>query len=1654
MRALNVRLLAIIVGSGVVLAILVVGLNRFQVYRHANFFYQTAQRSKDSDDIEQRLEAVKNFQRYLGLNPEDNDVRAELGTLLLDIAKTGGPKLTTFYGDAFFCFESVLRNDQSRSDVRRKLVEVAMTTRRYSDAQEHLEELLEESPDDPELLTWMGQCQASSGKENEAKESFKKAIEKSPQTIDTYTGLAGLMRKDVLLRGDRDLHPMVEVPVDEQTPEVKTPEAKESDAQKEGGKEQKEAEKTAESQKIAEDKTPDATKPADGKKTAAPATVMKEDENHPDTWMNRLVAANPQSSQALLTRGQYLQATNKPDEARQDAVESLKYMPNAIKSLSDSLQKTSQALQTLAGALDSQPASLKQAVDGLEAASGQFSKVSQEAAVLAENKDCAEVEEAVANALNGTFNSLKSVSKALSDVAAENEKNEDVVGPSAAAAKTKAEAVKSYDSLAASLEGALILLAECETDKMEKEGARRYASRAMKFFPNSASGYSILSQIEIAEENNDAARDWIERGLDATGEDPGLLWKKANFLIDDLAQADLGDDKKKLLLERLDEVVDKLRVSPSYYRLPAFITFLTARAAFVQGQWANAAQLFAGIQTDLGRMSPRLAMQCDQMAAACYERLGRPELAREAADRARRTPGAVAGRFGEIAKMLAQGNFDAAVAEMDKMKEAGNLAADAWIILAQNNLGINRGREKSKQDWATFDKVLAQAKAASPDDPRLVAISAEALAAQEKIDEAIALLSEACRQNPKEVAQWQFLVRLAQQKEDWALAEKILAEAGEQLGDTVELRISRAVLLIDRDKKESAGELQKLSTGADQFSEADRARLWSVLAACARQIGDLDLAQSLCLKAAAADPTNLKLRVFLFEVAAMKKDDKAMAAAVEEIKIIEGEGPLWHYYEAVRLATLAESENEAANLKAALEQLAQSKILRPNWEQIPMLAGRIQLRKGDRQAAIESFSDAVAKGSRDPQGISALVSLLYEQGRNDEAQRYIKMLEDSNVELSTQTQRLQAQDKIMHGELTEGLDSFRKIAENSSDFRDHLRLGQVLSALCQQARIAKQEDREKALYEECEKSLRKAVELAPEEAAVWLTLVQFLSRSGKENEALEVVSEARKTVAKERLPLVLALCFQSLGRASEAEQQFLAAIAASDGKDHAARYLVDFYLRQNKIDDAEKIIDKMIDGSQKADEDDVAWARRRKAIILYTKSGLPNRRDAIALIDQNLQKDPESAEDMREKAKLLASFGNTKDRKEAAGLLEKLLSRPNPNPGDRFLMANILLAENNWPGVTAQMRQLLAMDEVQPVWLRFYVAALLDRGELADAASYLRRLERAEPNSQATTKFNAVLMTRRDDFDRIIPLVDDYVDNSRESITKDTTPKELENLKVVRSINAANILEEIIDSLPATESGSDPKKITAAKKLTEKAEQYWREISKVHPEGTLRLVRFLSKFGKRDEALDIAESTWQKGKPSSIATTVVSLIFAGEATPQQVQRVERIINDATITFGETNSLILAMAELRSIQRRYEEAEAMYRKVLEKEPRNVVALNNLAVFLALRNMKQDEALKMIDLAVEIAGPKPTLLDSRASVYLAKGEWQKALDDLDLALAGGQSSTRLFHQAQALEMGKKKEEAKQALKKAADLGLNENTLQPLERPVYRQLRDALK
>ena len=134
--------------------------------------------------------------------------------------------------------------------------------------------------------------------------------------------------------------------------------------------------------------------------------------------------------------------------------------------------------------------------------------------------------------------------------------------------------------------------------------------------------------------------------------------------------------------------------------------------------------------------------------------------------------------------------------------------------------------------------------------------------------------------------------------------------------------------------------------------------------------------------------------------------------------------------------------------------------------------------------------------------------------------------------------------------------------------------------------------------------------------------------------------------------------------------------------------------------------------------------------------------------------------------------------------------------------------------------------------------------------------------------------------------------------------------------------------------------------------------------------------------------------------------------------VKRYPDDA-YTRGALADALMASGQSR-------EASEQYGKLLERQPDNVSALNNLA-WISLQSNALDKALSYAQRAYKVAPKQPQVLDTYAQILLRKGNATEAISTLREArtLAGGDLLIRL-HLAEALIAGKQPDQARQVLR----------------------------
>jgi tetratricopeptide (TPR) repeat protein len=237
------------------------------------------------------------------------------------------------------------------------------------------------------------------------------------------------------------------------------------------------------------------------------------------------------------------------------------------------------------------------------------------------------------------------------------------------------------------------------------------------------------------------------------------------------------------------------------------------------------------------------------------------------------------------------------------------------------------------------------------------------------------------------------------------------------------------------------------------------------------------------------------------------------------------------------------------------------------------------------------------------------------------------------------------------------------------------------------------------------------------------------------------------------------------------------------------------------------------------------------------------------------------------------------------------------------------------------------------------------------------------------------------------------------------------------------------------------------------AEAAYRNYVSRSPLAEAVLVRasFLARRNRIDEALDLCEAAAQSCPPYSVAQVSVGVVRVGKPSREQISRVEErlmsAINKAEPTLAA--ALSISLADLRDSQERYADAKAIYRRLLEQNDRNIVALNNLAWLVSFDSVERETALSLINRAIQLVGPVPDLLDTRAVIQLNRDKPREAIADLEDALKEVAKAAIWYHLAVAqLKIGDKVAAA-DSFRKAEEAGFDPKSLHSLERTSYERL-----
>jgi tetratricopeptide (TPR) repeat protein len=188
-----------------------------------------------------------------------------------------------------------------------------------------------------------------------------------------------------------------------------------------------------------------------------------------------------------------------------------------------------------------------------------------------------------------------------------------------------------------------------------------------------------------------------------------------------------------------------------------------------------------------------------------------------------------------------------------------------------------------------------------------------------------------------------------------------------------------------------------------------------------------------------------------------------------------------------------------------------------------------------------------------------------------------------------------------------------------------------------------------------------------------------------------------------------------------------------------------------------------------------------------------------------------------------------------------------------------------------------------------------------------------------------------------------------------------------------------------------------------------------------------------------------------------SLMISGNA--EALKMAEDLLRGAIQRDPKWVQPLSSLALLMQSTDRTAEASALNRQVLELDPNNVIALNNLAWVLCEEDGRCKDALELADRGLKVAPDYADLLDTRGVALYHLGELEKAAADfarcVELYPANARSAvSAMFHLARTYADMGRTAEAQKYFKDTMDQQSRVPGLSPADLAKAKQLIDQLE
>ncbi len=1155
------------------------------------------------------------------------------------------------------------------------------------------------------------------------------------------------------------------------------------------------------------------------------------------------------------------------------------------------------------------------------------------------------------------------------------------------------------------------------------EQAVKHYRRAIGIAPSDESAYASLGDLYVRQDKpKEALETWrlgIEKGKKESIE---LNSRLAELLI---AQGQLDEAEKTIIgLEQTAGRLAPMIPPEAKISLSRQNDLLRAKWLLSKKQYSEAIPLLRRVA--VGRQSAAVELarsqQAWQLLAGVYVAAGQWDQAATAFEQAAE----LSPKVGWLRAMAANawasaGRMDAAETSYEQALSLG-APPETWLALASVRLQRQLRLPKTARDWGLFDKALAEAKKAQEKKPtaepwRLALIEAEYTVArgEEKgesakaIDNAVQRCRAVEREYPDAPKLLLALAAAYQRLDQPADAERVVKQLEAVKGQAGNACLLRAKLAVDRKQYDEARKV--LAGGLQTLPKEEHPALQSELAQLALREGHTDQAREQLLKLHEKEPSNRDWVQRLAELAFESGKLPEVEQREKELRQLEGpDGLYWRYYRARRLLAEAAGPDDPKLVEAAkLQAFIQNQ--RPSWPKTYLLQGLLSEAGGKYQQAAEAYQESIRLGERLPMAYQRLISLLLQTGRADEADHYLLLMQD-NIAPAETLASLEMVVAARRGQIDRALDAARRgVQQRPNDPLAHLWLGQILLAA------------DKA--PEAETEIKKAVELAPDDARALGGLFDFYIRTkhpDRARETLQTIGKNTKLTAAQRAS-ILAQGYESLGDQKQAEASYREAARLEPDDAAPQLRLASCLLRTGSDQQRQEPEQLLRDVLKRWPDSDPA--RRLLAELLVERGGEQQWQEAQRLIEGSGKDATRPEVNRRVQAMLLSRRGGKENLDKARQILEELLLDPKRGaPSDRLWLARLYEADGKLAPALQQYMKLVGVEKPNAAHLTSYVELLLRHDRFDEADPSLKKLEALSPDDLGVAAMRARWLRGKGQPEKIEPLVEPLAERLSKKLDNDKS----------REANLAFALGNLysgVEQYPA-------------------AERWYRRLLALTPERFEPLAIVLAQQGQMGKAIELCSNAAQSDPSARPALTLAMALLAGRPSAEDFRLAEPLLTKAAADHKDDVDLLSALAGIRVVQKRIDEAVSLFQQVLTLKPAHVGALNNLATLLGEQPGKMQEAIQYVDRAIQIVGPQPGLLDTKGMILVFQKKADEAVPLLEEAAAGPQPDPRYhFHLAVAYDRSGEPAKARAAFLAARKGNLAGCVLTPSDRQMLAEL-----